>query len=101
MASAGADIRHAEYNLEERPTRIFQIWIIPNSQARSPARGSQPVRALCDACERLRYRQGALPSRVRARVLGAMLKPGEAVEYALGEGRYGRLAPASGEVEIV
>jgi redox-sensitive bicupin YhaK (pirin superfamily) len=27
VMSAGSGIRHAEYNLEPRPTRIFQIWI--------------------------------------------------------------------------
>jgi quercetin 2,3-dioxygenase len=29
VMSAGSGIRHAEYNLEPRPTRIFQIWIVP------------------------------------------------------------------------
>jgi Quercetinase C-terminal cupin domain/Flavodoxin len=42
----------------------------------------------------------ALPIRARARVLGAMVKAGEAVEYAFGEGGYGYLGPASGEVEV-
>ena len=42
----------------------------------------------------------ALPIRTRARVLGAMLKAGETVEYALGDGRYGYLVPASGAVEV-
>ena len=42
----------------------------------------------------------ALPIRARARVLGAMLKAGETVEYSLGEGRHGYLVPASGAVEV-
>ena len=42
----------------------------------------------------------ALPIRARARVLGAMLKAGETVEYALGERRHGYLVPASGAVEV-
>jgi quercetin 2,3-dioxygenase len=42
----------------------------------------------------------ALPIRARARVLGAMLKVGETVEYALGERRYGYLVPALGAVEV-
>jgi len=33
-------------------------------------------------------------------VLGATLKSGETVEYALGDGRHGYLVPASGAVEI-
>ena len=27
VMSAGTGIRHAEFNLETEPTRIFQIWI--------------------------------------------------------------------------
>jgi redox-sensitive bicupin YhaK (pirin superfamily) len=42
----------------------------------------------------------ALPIRSRARVLGATLKVGETVEYALGERRHGYLVPASGAVEV-
>ena len=42
----------------------------------------------------------ALPIRARARVLGATLKVGETVEYALGERRHGYLVPASGAVEV-
>ena len=33
-------------------------------------------------------------------MLGATLKTGETVEYALGEGRHGYLVPASGAVEV-
>ena len=44
--------------------------------------------------------EDALPIRAPARVLGATLKAGESVEYALGERRYGYLVPASGAVEV-
>jgi redox-sensitive bicupin YhaK (pirin superfamily) len=39
VMSAGTGIRHAEYNLEQRPTRIFQIWITPSAKGGSPAWG--------------------------------------------------------------
>ena len=42
----------------------------------------------------------ALPIRAEARVLGATLKAGESVDYALGAGRHGYLVPASGAVEV-
>jgi redox-sensitive bicupin YhaK (pirin superfamily) len=42
VMSAGTGIRHAEYNLEQRPTRIFQIWIVPSQNGGSPAWGSRP-----------------------------------------------------------
>jgi hypothetical protein len=42
VMSARSGIRHAEYNLEPGPTRIFQIWIVPTRRGGSPAWGSQP-----------------------------------------------------------
>src|SRR5262245_54346007 len=106
VMSAGTGIRHAEYNLEQRPTRIFQIWIIPTSKGGAPAWGSQPF-PKADRSGRFvtlasgfDNDNGALPIRARARVLGATLKVGETVEYALGERRHGYLVPASGAVEV-
>jgi redox-sensitive bicupin YhaK (pirin superfamily) len=106
VMSAGAGIRHAEYNLEQRPTRIFQIWIQPNQKGGSPAWGSQPFPkgdrsgqfvALASGYE---SDKDALPIRADARVLGATLKTGESIEYALGAQRHGYLVPASGAVEV-
>jgi len=42
VRSAGTGIRHAEYNLGEQPTRIFQIWIIPSSKGGSRAWDRNP-----------------------------------------------------------
>jgi quercetin 2,3-dioxygenase len=42
----------------------------------------------------------ALPIRSEARVLGASIKAGEAVEYDLAPGRHAYLVPASGAVEV-
>jgi redox-sensitive bicupin YhaK (pirin superfamily) len=42
----------------------------------------------------------ALPIRADARVLGATLKTGETVEYAIGATRHGYLVAATGAVEV-
>src|SRR6202007_3258322 len=106
VMSAGAGIRHAEYNLEQQPTRIFQIWITPRAKGGSPAWGAQPF-PKADRSGRLvtlasGFENGdaALPSRADARVLGATLKAGETVEYTLGQARHGYLVPATGVVEL-
>jgi len=39
VVSAGTGIRHAEYNLEQAPARICQMWITPASSGGSPAWG--------------------------------------------------------------
>ena len=106
VMSAGTGIRHAEYNLEQQPTRIFQIWITPSADGGSPVWGSQPFPKgdrsghFVTLASGFDTDKGALPIRARARVLGATLMVGETVEYALGERRHGYLVPASGAVEV-
>jgi quercetin 2,3-dioxygenase len=106
VMSAGTGIRHAEYNLEQSPTRIFQIWITPNQQGGSPAWGTQPFPkrdrsgSLVTLASGFYNDSDALPIRAKARVLGASLKVGESVEYALGAQRHGYLVPVSGAVEV-
>src|SRR3979411_2275805 len=106
VMSAGAGIRHAEYNLEKRPTRIFQIWIIPSSKGGSPAWGSQPFPKADRSGRFVTLASGfdtdndALPIRSPARVLGATLRAAEPLENRIGEGRYGYLVPASRAVEV-
>jgi quercetin 2,3-dioxygenase len=106
VMSAGTGIRHAEYNLEQQPTRIFQIWIMPSANGGSPVWGSQPFPKADRSGRLVTLASGfdtdndALPIRASARVLGATLKVGETVEYALGGRRRGYLVPASGAVEV-
>jgi redox-sensitive bicupin YhaK (pirin superfamily) len=106
VMSAGAGIRHAEYNLEQEPTRLFQIWITPSAEGGPPAWGSQPFPKADRSGRFVTLASGlgddtdALPIRAHARVLGATLKAGETVEYALAERRHAYLVPASGAVEI-
>jgi hypothetical protein len=106
VMSAGTGIRHAEYNLERQPTRIFQIWITPSSQGGSPAWATHPFPKADRSGRFVTLASGfdsdndALPIRSHARVLGATLKVDETVEYALGQGRYGYLVAASGAVDL-
>jgi quercetin 2,3-dioxygenase len=106
VMSAGSGIRHAEYNLEQKPTRIFQIWIMPTKRGGSPAWGSQPFPKGDRSGRFVTLASGfdedtdALPIRADARVLGATLKARESVDYALGNERHGYLVPASGAVEV-
>jgi quercetin 2,3-dioxygenase len=106
VMSAGTGIRHAEYNLEQQPTRIFQIWITPSSEGGSPAWASQPFPKADRSGRFVMLASGfasdrdALPIRSRSRVLGATLKAGETVDYVLGQRRHGYLVPASGAVDL-
>jgi quercetin 2,3-dioxygenase len=103
---AGTGIRHAEYNLEQEPARIFQIWLAPTSPGGSPAWGTQQ----CPRAERsgcfVALASGfdsdhdALPIRACVRVLIAKLKIGESIEHMLREARLAYLVPSSGIVDV-
>ncbi|KRE89111.1 pirin [Frateuria sp. Soil773] len=106
VMSAGSGITHAEYNQEADTTRIFQIWIIPDTQGQPPAWGTRPFPKGDRSGRFVALASGfkedadALPLRTDARVLGATLKAGESAEYTMAAGRYGYLVPAKGAVEI-
>jgi redox-sensitive bicupin YhaK (pirin superfamily) len=106
VMSAGSGVRHSEYNRESEATRIFQIWIEPNTRGGTPSWGAKPFPKGDRSGRFVTLASGfaddadALPIRTDARVLGATLKAGETAEYALGKGRHGYLVPAKGSVEV-
>jgi len=106
VMSAGSGVTHAEYNLEDETTRIFQIWIIPNQRGGAPSWGARPFPKGDRSGKFVVLASGfgedgdALPIRTDARVLGATLKAGETAEYPLGGDRHGYLVPAFGLVEV-
>ena len=105
VMSAGSGIRHAEYNLEPGPTKIFQIWILPREQGGEPFWNQKPFPKGDRSGRFITLASGdgdpeALPIRADARVLGATLKAGETVAYDLGEGRNAYLASTFGELEV-
>jgi quercetin 2,3-dioxygenase len=105
VMSAGSGITHSEYNVEPGATRIFQIWIIPDESGKPPSWGARPFPKGERSGRFVALASGfkedteALPLRTDARVLGATLKAGDTVDYALA-GRYAYLVPSSGAVEI-
>ena len=106
VMSAGKGIRHAEYNLEDEDTQIFQIWILPASTGLEPTWGTRPFPKDSRAGRFVPLASGfegdgeALPIRTDARVLGATVRAGETVRYAFEAGRKGYLVPATGAVEV-
>jgi len=106
VMSAGSGITHAEYNLEDETTRLFQIWIVPSKRGGDPSWGARPFPKGDRSGRFVTLASGfaedgeALPIRTEARVVGATLKAGETAEYALGAERHAYLVPATGRIEI-
>ena len=105
VMSAGTGVRHSEFNLENEMTTLFQIWIEADKRGATPSWGAREfpksdrsgkfsVLASGDPTD------DALTINADARVLGATLKAGERLTYALAAGRRAYLVPAVGAVDV-
>ena len=105
VMSAGTGIRHAEYNLEDETTTLFQLWIETRERGAPPSWGQREF-PKSDRTGRFSIlasgdpSDGALPINADAKVLGATLNAGESLTYSLGDGRRAYLVPAVGAVEV-
>jgi redox-sensitive bicupin YhaK (pirin superfamily) len=106
VMSAGTGVTHSEYNLENEPTQLFQIWVLPNRRGQAPSWGARPFPKADRSGRFVTLASGfdsdadALPIRTDARVVGATLKAGESAEYPLGAERHAYLVPAAGAIEV-
>ena len=106
VMSAGTGIRHAEYNLEDETTTLFQIWVTPRSKGGQPCWGAKPFPKGDRSGGLVVLASGhaedgeALRVRADVRLLGGTVKAGGSVTYDSAEGRHLYLVPATGRIEI-
>ncbi len=111
VMSAGTGIMHAEYNKEDEPTQIFQIWIepavhgvAPRWETRSFPKAGREGALVPLASGRKEHASsdegGALPIYQDAAILAATLKAGQSVTHKLEPGRQAYLVPASGRLKV-
>jgi redox-sensitive bicupin YhaK (pirin superfamily) len=106
VMSAGAGVRHAEYNMESELTRLFQIWIEPDTRGGEPSWGAKPFPKADRSGKFVTLASGrdgdedALRIRADARVVGATIKAGETITYDIEPGRRAYLVAAVGTVEV-
>jgi quercetin 2,3-dioxygenase len=108
VMSAGSGVTHAEYNLEDEATTLYQIWIVPKERGGEPYWGAakfpkaERAGALVTLASGFAADQtaGALPIRQDARILAATLTPGQSVSHTLGDDRFAYLAVAKGEANV-
>ena len=93
VMSAGKGVTHAEFNLEDESTTLFQIWIESDKPGVEPGWGAMPfpkdsrdgqfqTLASGDPAD------GALTIHADARLLGANLPAGESIEVAIDPARH-------------
>jgi len=104
VMSAGTGVVHAEYNMEDEDTTLFQIWIETDERGAQPGWGAMPFPKE-DRDGRLQLLasgdpdDGALTIHADARVYGASVKAGHAIELAADPARHLYLVP-SGKVRV-
>lgn len=106
VMSAGTGITHAEYNLEDETTTLFQIWIMPTRQGEQPSWGARQFPKGDRSGQLVVLASGyaedgdALPIRTEARLVAGTIRAGESVDYQLGSDSKGYLVAATGKITV-
>jgi redox-sensitive bicupin YhaK (pirin superfamily) len=104
VMSAGTGVTHAEFNLEDEQTTLFQIWIETDKPSAPPSWGAMPFpresregrfQLLASGDEG----DGALTINADARILGATVPAGQAIAFDTTPERHLYLVP-SGRVSV-
>src|SRR3569623_572583 len=95
VMSAGTGVVHAEYNLEDEQTTLFQIWIETDKPSAQPSWGAKPF----PKDSREGTFQVLASGNADARVLGATVKAGESIAVDADPSRHLYLVP-SGRVRV-
>ena len=104
VMSAGTGIVHAEYNLEDEPANIFQIWITPDKTGHPPRWDTRQFPKAGRAGELVALASGrpghaaALPIHADATLFGATLLAGQSIVHTLDHGRRAYLVIVAGDV---
>ena len=104
VMSAGTGVTHAEYNLEDEETTLFQIWVQTDRPGAEPSWGAMPFpKESREGSFQLlasgNADAGVLTINADARVLGATVKSGGSLAYDADPARHLYLVP-SGEVRV-
>jgi redox-sensitive bicupin YhaK (pirin superfamily) len=106
VMSAGTGVRHAEYNLEDEQTTLFQIWVLTDRPGAQPSWGAKQFPkddregAFVTLASGFAEDDNALRINAAARIMGATLKAGESAELSLDPARHIYLVPVNGSVEV-
>jgi redox-sensitive bicupin YhaK (pirin superfamily) len=106
VMSAGTGITHAEYNVEDEATTLFQIWILPDRAGAPPSWGQRefPSGERSGRWEILASgspdADDALPLRADAKVVAASIGIGQQITYQADPARHLYLVAPTGRIRV-
>jgi len=106
VMSAGTGVRHAEYNLEDETTTLFQIWVQTDRPGAEPSWGAKRfpkgdrTGSFVTLASGFEEDREALKINAAARVQGAALSAGETAILRLDPTRHAYLVAVNGPVEV-
>ena len=106
VMSAGTGVRHAEFNLEDEATTLFQIWVETDTPGAEPGWGAMKFPRAERAGRFVTLASGyaqdgeALKINSAARVMGASLAAGETAMLTLDPARHVYLVATQGPIEV-
>jgi redox-sensitive bicupin YhaK (pirin superfamily) len=106
VMSAGTGITHAEFNVEDEATTLFQIWIIPDRRGEAPGWGQRefPKASREGGFEVLASgtpeADNALSIRTDAKVAAATLKAGQSATWSTSGERHQYLVAPTGRIRV-
>jgi len=106
VISAGSGIRHAEFNGEQTPLKLYQNWIESNQIGAQPRWQTKPFPRTHRAGQLVMLASGlpgddnAVPIRANARVMGVTLKAGESVSHVLSPSSQAYLVAGLGSLRV-
>ncbi|HEX9931992.1 MAG TPA: pirin family protein [Allosphingosinicella sp.] len=106
VMTAGTGVRHAEYNLEDETTTLFQIWVETDRPGSEPGWGARQfpkderAGSFVTLASGFAEDEEALKINAAARVKGATLKAGETAELRLDPARHVYLVAVNGPIAV-
>lgn len=106
VMSAGTGITHAEFNVEDEATTLFQIWIVPDRRGEAPGWGQRafPRQSRDGGFEVLASgtpdADGSLSIRTDAKVAAATLKAGQSATWTTSGERHQYLVAPTGRIRV-
>ncbi|MEK9159352.1 MAG: pirin family protein [Patescibacteria group bacterium] len=98
--SAGTGVRHSEWNNEDEPLHLYQIWVLPGEKGLTPEYEEIAYELEDDALTQLVGEGGLLKIHADAKFFYGKLSAGKKITHDFEADHYGLIYVKSGELKV-